>query len=52
MKNYGVTYVREIAGRPVVLEWRKSVQNNGIGPRMFIASPPIFSESGFNGLLL
>lgn len=45
----GVTYVREMAGRPAVLEWRKSIQENGIGPRMFIASPPIFSESGLAG---
>ncbi|MET0636946.1 MAG: amidohydrolase family protein [Chitinophagaceae bacterium] len=45
----GVTYVREMAGSPVILEWRKSIQKNGIGPRMFIASPPIFSESGLTG---
>ena len=46
----GVTYVREMAGRPIVLEWRKSIQGNGIGPRMFIASPPIYSsESGLTG---
>jgi predicted metal-dependent TIM-barrel fold hydrolase len=45
----GVTYVREMAGRPIVLEWRKSIQKNGIGPRMFIASPPIYSESGLTG---
>jgi predicted metal-dependent TIM-barrel fold hydrolase len=45
----GVTYVREMAGRPIVLEWRKSIQKNGIGPRMFIASPPIYSESGLKG---
>jgi hypothetical protein len=42
----GVTYVREMAGRQIALEWRKSIQKNGIGPRMFIASPPIYSESG------
>jgi hypothetical protein len=29
-----------MAGRPIALEWRKSIQKNGIGPRMF-ASPPI-----------
>lgn len=45
----GVTSVREMAGRPIVLEWRKSIQKKDIGPRMFIASPPIFSESGFTG---
>ena len=45
----GVTSVREMAGRPIALEWRKSIQKNGFGPRMFIASPPIFSESGFMG---
>ena len=45
----GVTYVREMAGRPIVLEWRKSIQKNGIGPRMFIASPPIYNESGLKG---
>jgi hypothetical protein len=45
----GITYVREMAGRPVVLEWRKSIQENGIGPRMFITSPPIYSESGLTG---
>ncbi|MBF4488069.1 amidohydrolase family protein [Flavobacterium sp. CSZ] len=45
----GVTYVREMAGSPLILEWRKSIQKNGIGPGMFIASPPIFSESGLTG---
>ena len=45
----GVTYIREMAGQPVVLEWRKSIQKNGLGPRMFIASPPIYSESGVMG---
>lgn len=45
----GVTSVREMAGRPIALEWRKEIQKNGIGPRMFIASPPIFSESGLTG---
>lgn len=45
----GVTYVREMAGRPVTLEWKKAIQKNGIGPRMFIASPPIYSESGLTG---
>lgn len=45
----GVTYIREMSGRPVVLEWRKSIQNTGIGPGMFIASPPVFSESGLSG---
>lgn len=45
----GVTSVREMAGRPITLEWRKSIQKNGFGPQMFIASPPIYSESGLNG---
>jgi len=45
----GVTYVREMAGRPIALEWRKEIQKSGIGPRMFIASPPIYSESGLTG---
>ncbi|MFE3867481.1 amidohydrolase family protein [Flavobacterium sp. LS2P90] len=45
----GVTYVREMAGRPIALEWKKAIQKNGIGPRMFITSPPIYSESGLSG---
>lgn len=45
----GITYIREMAGQPVVLEWRKSIQKNGLGPRMFIASPPIYSDSGLTG---
>ncbi|MFC6095542.1 amidohydrolase family protein [Flavobacterium qiangtangense] len=45
----GVTSVREMAGRPIALKWRKEIQKNGIGPRMFIASPPIFSESRLMG---
>lgn len=45
----GVTSVREMAGRPIALKWRKEIQKNGFGPRMFIASPPIFSESGLMG---
>ncbi len=45
----GVTYVREMAGRPMVLEWRKEIQKNGVGPRMYIASPPIYSYSGIKG---
>ena len=46
----GVTSVREMAGRPIALEWKKTIQKNGIGPRMFVASPVIFSsESGLTG---
>ncbi|MDQ6471933.1 amidohydrolase family protein [Flavobacterium sp. LHD-80] len=45
----GVTSVREMAGSEVILEWRKEILNDNIGPRMFIASPPIFSESGLTG---
>lgn len=45
----GVTSIREMAGRPIALEWRKLIQKNGFGPQMFIASPPIFSESGIMG---
>lgn len=45
----GVTYIREMAGQPVLLEWRKSIRKNGLGPRMFVASPPIFSETGLAG---
>lgn len=45
----GVTYIRDMAGQPVALEWRKDIQKNGFGPRMFIASRPIYSESGLAG---
>ncbi|GGE89303.1 Amidohydrolase family protein [Chishuiella changwenlii] len=45
----GVTYIREMAGQPHILEWRKSIKKNGLGPRMFVASPPIFSENGLGG---
>ena len=46
----GVTSIREMAGRPITLEWRKAIQKNGFGPRMFVASPVIFSsESGLTG---
>lgn len=45
----GVTYIREMAGNPEILEWRKSIRKNGLGPRMFVASPPIFSEAGLAG---
>lgn len=45
----GVTSVREMAGSSTILEWKKEILNNSIGPRMFIASPPIFSESGLTG---
>ncbi|WP_035650593.1 amidohydrolase family protein [Flavobacterium sp. ASV13] len=45
----GVTSIREMAGSDAILEWRKEILNNSIGPRMFIASPPIFSESGLTG---
>ncbi|WP_223608523.1 amidohydrolase family protein [Chryseobacterium sp. OSA05B] len=45
----GVTYIREMAGQPLTLEWRRSIRKNGLGPRMFIASPPIFSETGLAG---
>lgn len=45
----GVTSIREMAGSPVILDWKKSIQKNGFGPRMFVASPPIFSESGLTG---
>lgn len=45
----GVTYVREMAGSTAILEWRKAIAKDGIGPRMFIASPPVFSETGLTG---
>ncbi len=45
----GVTSIREMAGSDAILEWRKEILNDSIGPRMFIASPPIFSESGLTG---
>ncbi|MBL1221781.1 hypothetical protein JET18_13095 [Chryseobacterium sp. L7] len=45
----GVTYIREMAGQPVILEWRKAIRKSGLGPRMFVASPPIFSEAGVAG---
>lgn len=46
----GVTSVREMAGRPIALEWRKSIEKNGIGPRMFVSSPVLFSsENGLTG---
>ncbi len=45
----GVTYVREMMGSPVTLEWKESVRKNGYGPAMFIASPPVYSESGLKG---
>lgn len=41
----GITYVREMAGNLSILEWR----NDSIRPRMFIASPPIFSKKGVAG---
>lgn len=45
----GVTSVREMAGKPRSLEWKKEIQKNAIGPRLFVASPPVFSESGVAG---
>ena len=45
----GVTSVREMAGNPTILEWKKSIQKRGVGPRIFVASPPIFSENGLMG---
>lgn len=45
----GVTSVREMAGRPRSLEWKKEIQKNAFGPRLFVASPPVFSESGVAG---
>lgn len=45
----GVTYIREMGGRLEILEWRKSIRKSGLGPRMFVASPPIYSETGLAG---
>lgn len=45
----GITYVREMAGRPLNLEWKKSLKEDEIAPRMFISSPPIYSEKGLTG---
>lgn len=46
----GVTSVREMAGRPIALEWKKTIEKNGIGPRLFVASPVLYSsESGLTG---
>ena len=44
----GITSVREMAGRPIALQWKNEIQENGMGPQMFIASPPIYSESGLS----
>jgi hypothetical protein len=40
-----------MAGRPIALEWRKSIQKNGIGPRMFIDLLQ-YSESGLTGNII
>lgn len=45
----GITSVREMAGRPIALEWKKEIQHTGFGPQLFVTSPPIFSESGLAG---
>ncbi|MFB9077496.1 amidohydrolase family protein [Flavobacterium procerum] len=45
----GITSIREMAGSDMILEWRKEILKGEIGPKMFIASPPIFSESGLTG---
>ncbi|OPB88053.1 hypothetical protein BAS06_12780 [Elizabethkingia miricola] len=45
----GVTYIREMAGNAMILDWRKEINKNGIGPRLYVASPPIYSESGLMG---
>ncbi|WP_131401682.1 amidohydrolase family protein [Chryseobacterium sp. JM1] len=45
----GVTYIREMGGRSDILEWRKSIRKSGLGPRMFVASPPVYSEAGLAG---
>ncbi len=45
----GVTYIREMAGRPMTLDWKKSIEKNGLGPRLYLTSPSIYSESGLTG---
>jgi len=45
----GVTYIREMKGIPIHLEWKKSLKENGIGPRMFVTSSSITSLSGIGG---
>ncbi|WP_310555376.1 amidohydrolase family protein, partial [Flavobacterium sp.] len=42
----GVTSVREMAGSLIVLKWKNEIQENAIGPRLFVASPIIFSSEG------
>lgn len=45
----GVTSIRDMAGNPTLLEWKKEIKKNGIGPHLYVASPPIYSESGLAG---
>lgn len=45
----GITSVRDMAGNPTILEWKKEIQSNGMGPQLYVASPPIYSESGLIG---
>jgi len=46
----GVTSIREMAGKPVALDWKRAIlEGNEIGPRMFVTSRPISSVSGLEG---
>jgi len=46
----GVTSIREMAGKPIALDWKKSIQDGSeLGPRMFVTSPSISSVSGLEG---
>ncbi len=43
----GITYVREMSGRPIVIDWKNT---KAVTPKIFVASPLISSEKGIKGL--
>ena len=45
----GITYIREMKGSTTILQWKEEIKNGGIGPRMFVSSPSIYSEEGLKG---
>ncbi|PWK50936.1 amidohydrolase family protein [Pleionea mediterranea] len=45
----GVTHIRDLGGPPERLELREEIEQGRIGPKMFVASPPIDSMGRLEG---
>lgn len=48
----GVTHIREMSGNVNHLRWKDEIENGALGPKMFVASEKVHSQSGLKGLYM